>query len=160
MSSSLRCSIHNKILTRNFSGYMWRIWTSVEITGAAYSMAELTVKGLRGILEGGMDSWTFKDADVGMAYARRSVMDSKSHKTVYGPPEQHSIMHDLPMKYAIIINEWQKYATFGNQAKNEMYMERCYINKIPTGHKVWCLSSTFPSRNHSSLSTESPVKFM
>ena len=97
---------------------------------------------------------------VGMAYVRRSVMDPESHKTVYAHPELCLIMDDLPMTYAITINEWQKYATFGNQAKNEMYMERCYINKIPTGHKVWCLSSTFPSRNRSSLSTESPVKFM
>jgi hypothetical protein len=58
-------------------------------TRAAYSMAESTMKGLRGVLEGGMDSWTFKDADVGMAYVRRSIMDPKSHKTVHGPPEQH-----------------------------------------------------------------------
>ena len=32
-------------------------------------------------------------------------------------------------------------ATFGDQAKNEMYMERCYINKTPIGHKIWHLSS-------------------
>jgi hypothetical protein len=112
-----------------------------EIMGAAYSMAELTMKGLRGMLEGGMDSWTFKDADIGMAYVRRSVMDPKSHETVYGPPEQCPIMDNLPMKYAITINEWQKYATFGDQAKNKMYMERCYVNKTPPGHKIWHLSS-------------------
>jgi hypothetical protein len=59
-----------------------------ECTGAAYSMAESTMKGLRGMIEGGMDSWTFKDADIGMAYVRRSIMDPESHETVYGPPEQ------------------------------------------------------------------------
>jgi hypothetical protein len=112
-----------------------------EVTGAAYSMAESTMKGLRGAIEGGMDSWTFKDADIGMAYVRRSVMDPESHETVYGPPEQHPIMEDLPMKYSITINEWQKYATLGDQPKNETYMERCYINKTPMGHKIWCLSS-------------------
>ena len=57
-----------------------------EHTGAASSMAELTMKGLRGVLEGGMDSRTSKDAYVGMAYVRRSIMDPKSHETVYGPP--------------------------------------------------------------------------
>jgi hypothetical protein len=59
-----------------------------KVTGAAYSMAESTMKGLRGVIEGGMDSWTFKDADIGMAYVRRSVMDPESHEMVYGPPEQ------------------------------------------------------------------------
>jgi hypothetical protein len=59
-----------------------------EVTGAAYSMAESTMMGLRGAIEGSMDSWTFKDADIGMAYVRRSVMDPQSHKTVYRPPEQ------------------------------------------------------------------------
>ena len=86
------------------------------------TMAELTMKGLRGTSEGDMDSWTFKDADIGMAYVRRSVMDPKSHEPVYGPPEQCPIMDNLPMKYAITINEWQKYATFGDQAKNKTYM--------------------------------------
>ena len=78
---------------------------------------------------------------VGMAYVIRSVMDLESHKTVYAHPELCPIMDDLPMTYAITINEWQKYATFGNQAKNEMYMERCHIIKTPTGHKIWHLSS-------------------
>jgi hypothetical protein len=40
-----------------------------------------------------------------------------------------------------MINEWQQYAMFGNRAKNETYMERCYIDKTPTGHKIWHLSS-------------------
>ena len=44
--------------------------------------------------------WTFKDADIVMAYVRRSIMDPESHKTVYGPLEQHPIMDDLSMKYA------------------------------------------------------------
>jgi hypothetical protein len=107
-----------------------------EVTGAAYSMAESTMKGLRGVIEGGMDSWTFKDADIGMAYVRRSDMDPESHEMVYGPPEQWPIMEDLPMKNSITINEWQKYATLGKQPKNETYMERCYVNKTSMGHKV------------------------
>ena len=50
-------------------------------------------------------------------------------------------MDVLPMKYDIMINKWQQYTMFGDQAKNEMYMERCYIDKTPTGHKIWHLSS-------------------
>jgi hypothetical protein len=80
-----------------------------------------------------MDLWTFKEVDIGMAYVRRLIMDPESHETVYGPPEQHPIMDDLPMKYAITTNEWEQYATFGDWVKNETYMERCYINKTPTG---------------------------
>ena len=61
-----------------------------------------------------MDSWTFKDVDIGMAYVRKSAMDPESYKTVYRPPEQCPIMEDLPMKYSITINEWHKYTTLGN----------------------------------------------
>ena len=104
-------------------------------------MAESTMMGLRGAIEGGMDSWTFKDADIGMAYVRRSVVDPQSHKMMYRTLEQHPTMEDLSMKYSITINEWQKYATLGNQPKKQTYMERCYVNKTPTGHKIWCLSS-------------------
>ena len=57
------------------------------------------------------------------------------------PPEQCPIMDgDLPMKYAIMINEWQKYATFGDQAKNETYMEWCYVDKTPEA--VLCRNPT------------------
>jgi hypothetical protein len=113
----------------------------MKLQGAAYSMAESTMMGLRGAIEGGMDSWTFKNVDIGMAYVRRSVMDPESQKQCTGPPEQCPIMEDLPMKYSITINEWHKYATLGDQPKNKTYMERCYINKTSTGHKIWCLSS-------------------
>jgi hypothetical protein len=75
-------------------------------------------------------------------------------------------MEDLPMKYFITINEWQKYATLGNQPKIKTYMERCYINKTSMGHKIWCLSSM---QNHECIAfyyddmvimAEKPIKVL
>jgi hypothetical protein len=81
-------------------------------------------------------------------------------------PEQCPIMEDLPMKYSITINEWQKYATLGDQPKNKMYMERCYVDKTSTGHKIWHLSSMQDHKyiafycNDMVIMAEKPIKVL
>ena len=101
-----------------------------------YNKAKEAMKGLKNVLEKSMDLWMFKEADIGMAYVRRLTMEPEWHETAYGPPEQHLIMDNLPMKYAITTNEWEQYDTFTDRVKNETCKERCYINRTPTGHTI------------------------